>query len=79
MQHFDIYKYIFRHNNVELVFPESFLFSGGVSMKTKGKDCVADCASGSMSHSTAKLSSVCCDTDKCNAQDAPGIVLYMQI
>ncbi len=48
-------------------------------MKIKSKDCVADCASGSISQSTTKRSSVCCDTDNCNAQDAPGIVLYMQI
>ncbi|KAK2872259.1 hypothetical protein QQF64_018158 [Cirrhinus molitorella] len=44
---------------------------GGASTKIMAKDCVADCANGSMSHSTAKMSTVCCDTDQCNVQDAP--------
>ncbi|XP_016397543.1 urokinase plasminogen activator surface receptor-like [Sinocyclocheilus rhinocerous] len=43
----------------------------GVSFKKRFKDCVADCANGSMSQSTTKHSSVCCNTDQCNAQDAP--------
>ncbi|XP_050949717.1 CD59 glycoprotein-like [Labeo rohita] len=42
-----------------------------VSTKKKFKGCVADCATGSMSHSPAKVSSVCCNNDQCNAQDAP--------
>ncbi|RXN31018.1 urokinase plasminogen activator surface receptor-like protein [Labeo rohita] len=37
----------------------------------KAKDCAVDCASGSMNVGTAKNSLVCCNTDKCNTQDAP--------
>ncbi len=40
------------------------------------KSCDADCVSGSMDLGVVKTSVACCNTDKCNAQDAPGIVLY---
>uniref|UniRef100_A0A8C1KXS0 Uncharacterized protein n=1 Tax=Cyprinus carpio TaxID=7962 RepID=A0A8C1KXS0_CYPCA len=43
------------------------------SSKLKVKDCVADCASGSMNLGIVKRSSVCCNTDQCNVRDAPGI------
>uniref|UniRef100_A0A8C2HA06 Snake toxin/toxin-like domain-containing protein n=1 Tax=Cyprinus carpio TaxID=7962 RepID=A0A8C2HA06_CYPCA len=56
---------------VELVFPESFLFSGDSSTKVKVKDCAADCVSGSMNIGIVKTSLVCCNTDQCNVQDAP--------
>lgn len=70
------YKYIFCQSNVELVFSESFLFSGDISAKVKIKDCVPECAAGSMNMGLAKTSLACCNTDQCNLQDAPGIVLY---
>uniref|UniRef100_A0A8C1TUM4 Uncharacterized protein n=1 Tax=Cyprinus carpio TaxID=7962 RepID=A0A8C1TUM4_CYPCA len=44
------------------------------SSKLKIKDCAADCASGSMNLGIVKRSSVCCNTDRCNVRDAPGIV-----
>ncbi len=49
---------------------------GDISDKVKIKDCAADCANGSMSYGIIKTSSVCCNTDRCNILDAPGIVLY---
>ncbi|XP_052443315.1 phospholipase A2 inhibitor and Ly6/PLAUR domain-containing protein-like [Carassius gibelio] len=39
--------------------------------KIKFKDCVPDCASGSMNLGIMRSSSVCCNTDGCNVQDAP--------
>ncbi len=42
----------------------------------KVKSCAADCISGYMDFGVGKTSLACCNTDKCNAQDAPGIVLY---
>uniref|UniRef100_A0A8C1KXE2 UPAR/Ly6 domain-containing protein n=1 Tax=Cyprinus carpio TaxID=7962 RepID=A0A8C1KXE2_CYPCA len=42
-----------------------------ISAKVKVKDCVADCASGSMNLGIVKRSSVCCNTDQCNVRDAP--------
>ncbi|XP_059381485.1 urokinase plasminogen activator surface receptor-like [Carassius carassius] len=44
---------------------------GDISAKLKVKDCDADCASGSMNLGIIKRSSVCCNTDGCNVQDAP--------
>ncbi|KAF4098901.1 urokinase plasminogen activator surface receptor-like [Onychostoma macrolepis] len=45
--------------------------AGDISSKVKLKDCVADCANGSMNLGIAKTSLVCCNTDRCNLQDAP--------
>uniref|UniRef100_A0A672KAJ3 Urokinase plasminogen activator surface receptor-like n=1 Tax=Sinocyclocheilus grahami TaxID=75366 RepID=A0A672KAJ3_SINGR len=39
--------------------------------KLKAKDCAVDCVSGSMNLGTAKTSLACCNTDRCNVQDAP--------
>ncbi len=52
------------------------MFLGDDSGKVKIKDCIADCVSGSMNLGIAKTSLACCGTDRCNVQDAPGIVLY---
>ncbi|XP_016424026.1 urokinase plasminogen activator surface receptor-like [Sinocyclocheilus rhinocerous] len=43
----------------------------GISVKMKVKGCAADCMSGSMNIGTGKTSFACCNTDKCNVQDAP--------
>ncbi|XP_058613291.1 phospholipase A2 inhibitor NAI-like isoform X1 [Onychostoma macrolepis] len=44
---------------------------GDIRDKWKVKACAADCVSGSMNIGIVKTSSVCCDTDRCNIQDAP--------
>ncbi|XP_016118667.1 urokinase plasminogen activator surface receptor-like [Sinocyclocheilus grahami] len=44
---------------------------GGINAKVKAKDCAVDCVSGSMNLGTAKTSLACCNTDRCNVQDAP--------
>ncbi len=55
---------------------ELLMFLGDISGKVKLKDCAADCVSGSMNVGRGKTSFACCNTDRCNVQDAPGIVLY---
>ncbi|KAK2872330.1 hypothetical protein Q8A67_022227 [Cirrhinus molitorella] len=45
--------------------------AGGISATVKAKNCAADCASGSMNLGFEKDSFACCNTDKCNMQDAP--------
>ncbi|XP_052392962.1 urokinase plasminogen activator surface receptor isoform X1 [Carassius gibelio] len=45
--------------------------SGDISAKVKIKDCVPECAAGSMNMGLAKTSLACCNTDQCNLQDAP--------
>ncbi|KAF4098874.1 hypothetical protein G5714_020904 [Onychostoma macrolepis] len=44
---------------------------GEISSKVKIKACAADCVSGSMNLGIAKTSFACCNTDRCNLQDAP--------
>ncbi|KAK2872355.1 hypothetical protein QQF64_018048 [Cirrhinus molitorella] len=44
---------------------------GGITAKAKIKECAADCASGSMNIGPGKISFACCNTDRCNVQDAP--------
>ncbi|XP_026052896.1 urokinase plasminogen activator surface receptor-like [Carassius auratus] len=43
----------------------------GSGTKVKAKDCIADCVSGSMNIGVGKTSFACCNTDRCNFQDAP--------
>uniref|UniRef100_A0A8C2JVP2 UPAR/Ly6 domain-containing protein n=1 Tax=Cyprinus carpio TaxID=7962 RepID=A0A8C2JVP2_CYPCA len=43
--------------------------SRGAPLKIKG--CADDCVRGSMDIGIVKISSECCNTDKCNVQDAP--------
>ncbi len=69
-------KYIYCENNVLNSLSWIIHVLGGISGKAKIKGCAADCASGSMSIGIAKTSLACCNTDQCNVQDAPGIVLY---
>ncbi|XP_073681090.1 urokinase plasminogen activator surface receptor-like [Garra rufa] len=45
--------------------------SADTTAKIKVKDCAAVCASGSLNLGILKKSSVCCNTDQCNTQDAP--------
>ncbi len=49
---------------------------GDISDNVKLKDCAADCVSGFMNLGIITTSLACCNTDRCNVQDAPGIVLY---
>ncbi|KAK2872356.1 hypothetical protein QQF64_018046 [Cirrhinus molitorella] len=44
---------------------------GDISAKVKTKLCAADCASGSMNLGMGRTSFLCCNTDRCNIQDAP--------
>ncbi|XP_016126793.1 urokinase plasminogen activator surface receptor-like [Sinocyclocheilus grahami] len=44
---------------------------GDISINEKIKGCAADCASGSMNLGIVRTSSACCNTDRCNVQDAP--------
>lgn len=44
---------------------------GGVTNKVKAKDCSIDCATGSMNLGILMVSSECCNSDRCNIQDAP--------
>ncbi len=47
------------------------------STTVKVKNCAPSvCPSGSINLGIGKGSFLCCSTDLCNAQDAPGIVLY---
>uniref|UniRef100_A0A673FMT6 UPAR/Ly6 domain-containing protein n=1 Tax=Sinocyclocheilus rhinocerous TaxID=307959 RepID=A0A673FMT6_9TELE len=59
----------------ELVIPVSFIlfFVGDSSPTVKVKGCALpnDCQTTSYNFGSAKMSSFCCDTDRCNAQDAP--------
>ncbi|XDV17051.1 hypothetical protein PO909_016500 [Leuciscus waleckii] len=48
---------------------------GGYSLKMPKKECIDDCQNGSMNFGLTKTAFSCCDTDFCNARDAPGIVL----
>ncbi|XP_039513319.1 urokinase plasminogen activator surface receptor-like [Pimephales promelas] len=45
--------------------------AGDIISKVKAKDCAVDCQSGSMNLGISKVSSSCCNTDRCNVQDAP--------
>ncbi|KAK2872331.1 hypothetical protein QQF64_018079 [Cirrhinus molitorella] len=45
--------------------------TGDATVKIKVQDCAAVCASESMNLGIIKTSSVCCNTDRCNTQDAP--------
>ncbi|XP_051733840.1 prostate stem cell antigen-like [Ctenopharyngodon idella] len=45
--------------------------AGEVSNKVKTKDCAPVCQSGSLNFGTGKMTISCCNTDKCNFQDAP--------
>ncbi|XP_077062968.1 urokinase plasminogen activator surface receptor-like [Siphateles boraxobius] len=42
-----------------------------ITLEVMGKDCVVNCQSGSMNFGYSKLTTSCCNTDQCNAQDAP--------
>uniref|UniRef100_A0A673FRW7 Uncharacterized protein n=1 Tax=Sinocyclocheilus rhinocerous TaxID=307959 RepID=A0A673FRW7_9TELE len=53
--------------------------SGTSNINEKMKGCAADCASGSMNLGIVRTSSVCCNTDRCNVQDAPGIILLFTL
>ncbi|XDV38255.1 hypothetical protein PO909_007702 [Leuciscus waleckii] len=44
---------------------------GDITFKVKAKDCAVTCQSWSMNFGFARTTSSCCDTNKCNAQDAP--------
>uniref|UniRef100_A0A672KYA0 Urokinase plasminogen activator surface receptor-like n=2 Tax=Sinocyclocheilus grahami TaxID=75366 RepID=A0A672KYA0_SINGR len=44
---------------------------GDIRAKVKAKDCAVGCVSGSMNLGVIMTSSVCCNTDRCNVQDAP--------
>ncbi|XP_067233020.1 lymphocyte antigen 6B-like [Chanodichthys erythropterus] len=44
---------------------------GGVKTVSKSKDCAPDCQSGSTNIGYSKMTLSCCNTDLCNAQDAP--------
>ncbi|XP_051733852.1 phospholipase A2 inhibitor and Ly6/PLAUR domain-containing protein-like [Ctenopharyngodon idella] len=44
---------------------------GDFSAKVKAKDCAPACQSGSLNLGFVKTNISCCDTDKCNLQDAP--------
>ncbi|KAK7143124.1 hypothetical protein R3I93_014328 [Phoxinus phoxinus] len=43
---------------------------GGISYTTKAKACAATCQNVSMNLNIFRMTSSCCNTDKCNAQDA---------
>ncbi len=61
-------------NNV--AFPVSFMFLGGIPTMSRVKSCSANCHSGSQNVGFLRGVIECCDTDRCNAQYAPGIALY---
>ncbi|XP_056302519.1 urokinase plasminogen activator surface receptor-like [Danio aesculapii] len=44
---------------------------GGFTSKTLAKDCAAGCATGSMNLGVLMMSSECCNSDRCNVNDAP--------
>ncbi|KAK7143120.1 hypothetical protein R3I93_014324 [Phoxinus phoxinus] len=44
---------------------------GDITFKVKIKDCAVACQSGSINFGIVKMTSSCCNTNKCNAQDAP--------
>ncbi|KAG1962522.1 urokinase plasminogen activator surface receptor-like [Pimephales promelas] len=44
---------------------------GAITSKVKSKNCAAACQSGSMNIGMVRMTSSCCGTDQCNAQDAP--------
>lgn len=50
------------------------MFLGGTSLKIKKKECIDECQNGSINYGISKTAYSCCDTDFCNARDAPGIV-----
>ncbi|XDV38243.1 hypothetical protein PO909_007691 [Leuciscus waleckii] len=45
--------------------------AGDITSKVKAKDCSVDCQSGSMNLGIVRTTSSCCNTNQCNAQDAP--------
>uniref|UniRef100_A0A673K846 Snake toxin/toxin-like domain-containing protein n=1 Tax=Sinocyclocheilus rhinocerous TaxID=307959 RepID=A0A673K846_9TELE len=49
---------------------------GGITAMSRGKGCSDNCHSGSQNVGFLRNVIECCDTDRCNAQYAPGIALY---
>ncbi|XP_021322721.1 urokinase plasminogen activator surface receptor [Danio rerio] len=50
---------------------ESVTLVSNLGLKMKGKDCSADCASGTINFGDTQMSSTCCNSDKCNKEDPP--------
>uniref|UniRef100_A0A8C1CGB4 Snake toxin/toxin-like domain-containing protein n=1 Tax=Cyprinus carpio carpio TaxID=630221 RepID=A0A8C1CGB4_CYPCA len=46
---------------------------GKISSQVSIKSCTVDCQNGSMNFGVVKTSYSCCDTDLCNAKDAPDL------
>jgi len=67
---YTVYKSIFQFN-------WSFLSHslGGVSSTGNIKDCAVACISQSFNFGYVRMTTSCCNTDRCNLQDVPGIVL----
>ncbi|TRY94978.1 hypothetical protein DNTS_004654 [Danionella cerebrum] len=45
--------------------------TAGSNIKMNVKDCSSDCANGSINFGTLQMTVTCCNTDQCNAKDAP--------
>ncbi|XP_067261376.1 uncharacterized protein [Chanodichthys erythropterus] len=47
------------------------LGKGGTTLKIKKKECIDECQNGSFNYGISKTAYSCCDSDFCNARDAP--------